>query len=126
MATASGTFDVRIEPAAHDQDGIGRMSITKTWHGDLTGHGVGTMLSAGDPSTGAAGYVALETFEGTVAGQQGSFAFQQLGTMLAGSAELRYLVVPGSGTGGLTGIGGSLDLEIVDGEHRYLLTYALD
>ena len=126
MATASGTFEVRIEPREHDQAGIGRMSLAKTWHGDLAGTGVGTMLSAGDPSTGSAGYVALETVDGTLAGRHGSLAFQQLGTMHAGDQALQYAIVPGSGTGALTGITGTLRLEIVEGEHRYLLTYALD
>jgi hypothetical protein len=126
MATASGTFEVSLEPALHDQAGIGRMTLTKTWRGDLSGHGVGTMLTAGDPAAGRAGYVALETVEGELAGHRGSFAFQQFGTMRAPDQELRYEIVPGSGTGDLAGIGGVLALEIVGGEHRYTLTYTLD
>jgi hypothetical protein len=126
MTTARGTFEVSIEAAEHDQANIGRMIITKTWNGDLAGHGVGTMLSAGDPVTGRAGYVALETVEGELAGHRGSFAFQQFATMRVPNQELRYEVVPGSGTGDLAGIGGVLDLEIVAGEHRYTLTYTLD
>lgn len=117
---------MRIEPVTHDQAGIGRMSIAKTWHGDLDGEGVGTMLSAGDPTSGAAGYVAVETVEGGLGGRHGSFAFQQLGVMYDGTQELRYQVVPGSGAGELTGITGTLELEIVGGEHRYVLTYSLD
>jgi len=126
MATASGTFDVRIEPVEHDQAGIGRMNLSKTWHGDLSGTGAGTMLSAGDPRTGAAGYVAVETVTGTLAGREGGFAFQQFGTMDAGGQELTYAIVPGSGNGDLAGITGTLRLEIVGGEHRYELTYSLD
>lgn len=126
MATAEGTFEVRIEPVEHDQAGIGRMSLAKTWSGDLSGTGVGTLLSAGDPSAGEAGYVALETVDGTLAGRRGSLAFQQLGTMHAGDQALQYAIVPGSGTGALTGITGTLRLEIVEGEHRYALTYELD
>jgi len=97
MATASGTFDVRIEPVEHDQAGIGRMSLSQTWHGGLSGTG---------------------------AGREGGFAFQQFGTMDAGGQQLTYAIVPGSGTGDLAGITGTLDLTIVDGEHRYVLTYA--
>ena len=96
-----------------------------TMHGELAGTGVGTMLSAGDPAAGEAGYVALETFEGTLAGRLGSFALQQLGVMHAGGQDLHYAVVPGSGTDELTGMAGTLHLEIADGEHRYRLTYSL-
>ena len=35
------------------------------------------MLSAGDPSLGRAGYVALELVAGTLHGLEGGFAFQQ-------------------------------------------------
>ena len=126
MATAHGTFEVSIDVAEHDQPGIGLMTLTKTWHGDLSGQGVGTMLSAGDPASGRAGYVALEIVEGELAGRRGGFAFQQFGTMRAPDQELRYEIVPGSGTGDLTEIGGTLSLDVVGGEHRYTLTYTLD
>ena len=40
--------------------------------------------------------------------------------------ELRYDVVPGSGTGDLVGLTGSLELTIEDdGTHRYALGYTL-
>lgn len=126
MPTAHGTFDVTLTPAEHDQDGIGRIDIAKTWRGDLSGSGAGTMLSAGDPRSGEAGYVALETVEGTLDGREGGFAFQQCATMSAGEQHLDYVVVPGSGTGELTGIGGTLELTIVEGEHRYVLSYTLE
>lgn len=126
MSTARGTFDVHLEPVEHDQPGIDRMVLTKTWHGDLAGTGVGTMLSAGDPATGVAGYVALETVEGTLEGRRGGFAFQQYGAMRAPEQELRYEIVPGSGTGEIAGIRGTLELTIEDGEHRYLLDYSLE
>lgn len=126
MTTARGTFEVSIDAAPHDQADIGRMTLTKVWHGDLIAHGVGTMLSAGDPARGRAGYVALETVDGTLAGQRGTFAFQQFAIMRSPDQELRYEIVPGSGTGELAGIGGVLDLEIIDGEHCYTLTYTFD
>lgn len=122
---ARGTFEVEITPVDHDQDGISQMRLAKRWSGDIVGEGVGTMLSAGDPSSGSAGYVAIETVAGTLAGREGSFAFQQFGTMRAPDRDLRYEIVPGSGSGGLGGIEGTLRLEIVEGEHRYVLTYDL-
>lgn len=124
-AHAHGTFEVSITPQ-HSDDGIGRLAITKTWAGDLAGTGHGLMLSAGDPTQGRAGYVALEIVEGMLHGRSGSFAFHQLGVMNDGEQELRYDIVPGSGTGDLAGLTGSLELSIeADGTHRYDLGYTL-
>ena len=124
--SARGTFEVTVTPQPLDTSGIGRFDLAKTWSGDLTGTGHGQMLSAGDPTQGRAGYVALEVVEGTLHGRSGSFAFQQLGVMRDGDQELHYLVVPGSGTGDLTGISGALALTIDDRGHAYELTYMLD
>jgi hypothetical protein len=122
---ARGTFEVTITPDEPD-GGIGRFRIEKTWTGDVDGTGRGLMLSAGDPAHHAAGYVALETVEGTVDGRHGAFAFQQLGIMRPGAQELTYLVVPGSGTRDLAGLEGTLTLDIAgDGTHTYDLTYTL-
>jgi hypothetical protein len=122
---AHGTFEVTITPVESD-DGIGRFRIEKAWSGDLAGTGRGLMLSAGDPTRQAAGYVALETFEGTLGGRAGGVAFQQLGVMRPGLQELTYLVVPGSGTGDLAGLDGTLSLDVAtDGTHSYDLTYSL-
>ena len=82
------------------------------------------MLSGGDPQSGAAGYVAIETVTGSLGDRHGSFALQQFGTMSSGAQTLHYEVVPGSGTGELEGIAGTLYLTIEpDGTHRYELQY---
>jgi hypothetical protein len=122
--TARGTFEVTITPRESD-DPIGQLRIDKIWSGDLAGRGHGLMLSAGDPARGRAGYVALELVEGTLHGRSGSFALQQLGVMRDGGQELRYEVVPGSGTGRLVGIDGALALTVDDHGHSYELTYSL-
>lgn len=122
---ARGTFEVTLTAQASD-DGIGRRVIDKTWSGDLVGSGHGLILSAGDPTRGEAGYVALETVEGRLHGRAGSFAFHQLGVMHDGEQRLDYLVVPGSGTGELGGITGTLELTIDDRGHTYGLSYSLD
>jgi Protein of unknown function (DUF3224) len=125
--TANGTFDVTMQPGDAELNGaIGRFELSKTFHGDLQGTGTGVMLSAGDPQGGAAGYVAMETVHGRLGEQEGSFALQQFGSMHDGSQTLHYEVVPGSGTGRLTGITGTLHLDInEDGTHHYELHYEL-
>ena len=127
MAIATGTFSIDLRPAAPELAGaVGRFDFTKTFWGGLEGSGTGLMLSAGNQQTGSAGYVAIETVQGRLGERAGGFALQQLGMMDGGAQTLHYEVVPGSGTGGLAGITGSVRLTIEDdGTHRYTLEYEL-
>lgn len=113
-----------MTPSADVLDDTGRFDFIKTWTGDLTAEGAGAMFSAGDPAAGAAGYVAIETVRGTLAGRNGSFALLQRGLMLPDGASLEYVVAPGSGTGELVGITGTMDLDPSKG-HAWELTYQL-
>lgn len=124
---ARGTFHVTIQPGDAELDGaVSRFELSKTFHGELDGSGIGLMLSAGDPQAGAAGYVAMETVRGRLGEREGSLVLQQFGTMRDRSQVLHYEVVPGSGSGQLTGITGTLRLTIdEDGTHRYELEYDL-
>ena len=83
------------------------------------------MLSAGDPATGEAGYVAIEMASWQLGDRVDTFFLQQLGTMSGGEQHLTYVVVPGSGTEGFAGITGHLALDIRDGQHHYDLVYEL-
>jgi hypothetical protein len=125
MGIARGTFEIVMTPGAPEINGaIGRLDFTKSFHGGLDATGIGVMLSAGNPQAGEAGYVAIETVQGTLAGQAGDFALHQFGTAHKGSQNLRYEIVPGSGHDELTGITGTLHLTIDDdGTHRYELDY---
>jgi hypothetical protein len=125
--SAKGTFDVELAPGAPELNGaVARFDLTKRFYGDLDGTGTGVMLSGGNPQTGTAGYVAIETVNGRLGEREGSFALQQFGTMRAGSQTLHYEVVPGSGSGELTDISGTFHLTIdEDGTHRYELHYEL-
>ena len=116
-----------MQPGPAELDGASsRFELSKVFHGDLQGTGSGVMLSAGDPQAGAAGYVAIESVQGSLGHRQGSFALQQFGTLRDGSQSLHYEVVPGSGSGGLSGVTGILHLDVdEDGTHRYELKYEL-
>jgi len=75
MSKATGTFEVKAAPTTHAPDPtLGSYSLDKVYHGDMDGTGKGEMLSAGDPASGNAGYVAMERFTGTLAGKAGTFA----------------------------------------------------
>jgi len=119
----SATFRVDLQPSAGELAGTSRHDFTKVWAGGMDGASRGIMLSAGDPGSGTAGYVALETFDGNIGGRRGTIALQQFGTMGNGEAVLRYELVPGSGTGELAGFGGVLELVAGDGTHEVVLRW---
>ncbi|HJE50425.1 MAG TPA: DUF3224 domain-containing protein, partial [Tessaracoccus flavescens] len=113
------TFEIEITPADGVLPATGRFDFAKVWSGDAQGVSKGVMLSGGNPAEGTAGYVALEVFEGLLAGRRGSVAFQQFGTMSGGTQDLRYEIVPGSGTEELADITGVLELNVdAEGVHR--------
>lgn len=127
MAThARGVFEVTLTPqTTAEGDPLGRMALAKRFHGDIDGTSIGQMLAVRTVIENSAGYVALERVTGTLHGRDGTFALQHNGLMARGVQELSIVVVPDSGTGQLTGLTGSLTLEIVDGQHRYDLAYTL-
>ena len=124
---AAGSFEIKLlpQPVADANAGLGRMSIDKVFSGDLQGTSKGEMLSALTAVKGSAGYVAIERVTGTLQGRSGSFMLQHLGTMNRGAPTLTVRVVPDSGTEGLSGIAGSLSINITDGQHFYTLDYTL-
>lgn len=123
---AQGTFTVSIKPLTPPPaEGTSRFSIDKQIHGDLEAITKGEMFSAGNPKEGAAGYVAIEVVNGTLAGKQGSFALQHSATMDHNGNKMSITVVPGSGTAELKGIAGTFTIVIANGQHSYDLEYTL-
>jgi hypothetical protein len=125
MTTANGTFEVKMNPLS-DQvaPSIMTMSIDKQIHGDLEATTKGEMLSAGDPKAGAAGYVAIEQVTGKLGGKTGGFALMHFATMTPGSPnEMKVIVVPGSGSGELSGLYGTFTILIEGGKHSYTFDY---
>lgn len=126
----SGKFDVTMVPFetyATGADGVklGRMSIDKTFFGDLSGVSKGEMLNALTPVDGSAGYVAIEQVVGELEGKKGSFVLQHYGLMGEGGQVLTLEVVPDSGTGELEGLTGKMDIRIENGQHYYDFEYQL-
>ncbi|MEE9433357.1 MAG: DUF3224 domain-containing protein [Sphingorhabdus sp.] len=125
MAQAKGEFTVELKPVSGEGEAPARMSIDKQFTGDLTASSKGEMMMSGVEANGARVYVALETVTGTLAGKDGSFILAHRGTMSPAAQELSVIVVPDSGTNALTGITGTLEIDIVDGQHYYTLNYTL-
>ncbi len=102
---------------------LARMTIDKTFQGDLQARSLGQMLAARTATEGSAGYVALEQVSGTLGGRRGSFVLQHSGTMNRGVASLQLYVVPDSGTGELAGLSGSMHIINEGDAHRYEFDY---
>ncbi|WP_412060922.1 DUF3224 domain-containing protein [Rubrivirga sp. IMCC45206] len=129
--TATATFDVTAwEPAGADTPEAGpalsRVRIEKAFRsGDVTGTstGEGLFCGMGDPAAGA-GYVVSERITGAIGNRKGSFVIQHGGLMGPGLAPRTFgHVVPGSGTGDLVGLAGTVEIgQTVDGTHTLTLT----
>ena len=127
MPTARGAFEVNMEPEPPflEQDGLrlNRNVVRKEFSGDMAGASEAQMLAAFTGTPGSAGYVAIEHFTGSVDGKSGSFVLQHNGVMNKGDAQLTVTIVPDSGTGELTGISGTLEIDNDEGQHSYVLCY---
>lgn len=125
---ATGTFNVSIAPVTPaggtPPDATGRMTLSKTFHGGIEATAEGEMLATMGPEQSGA-YVAMERVRGAVDGRNGTFVLVHRGIMDRGAQDLLITVVPGSGTGELTGLTGVFHLTIEGGEHRYDLEYSL-
>ena len=126
MRHAKGSFDVTITPQQSATDAaVAHMLLYKEFHGDLEAIAHGEMMAASEPLTGAGVYVALDRVTGTLHGRSGSFLMAHRGIRNADGQELSIVIVAGSGTGQLTGLTGTLDIEIVGKEHFYRVEYEL-
>ena len=129
MATARGALQVttEAEPPFLEWDGnkLSRSIVRKEFSGDMVGTSEAQMVAAYTGTPGSAGYVAIEHFIGSVEGRSGSLVLQHNGIMAKGDAELIVRIVPDSGTGELTGISGTLQIDNSRGKHSYVLDYEL-
>ena len=127
---ATGEFEVNLQPLdpfAKGSEGIslGRMSIDKTFRGDLVAESRGEMLSVTTKIKGSAGYVAIEQVNGTLQGKRGTFVLQHFGIASHGANRLVLEVVPDSGTGQLANLSGKMTINIEEDKHTYEFDYTL-
>jgi len=122
--TATGTFEVNLDPQADADFPAGRMVIDKIYSGDVSGTGKGQMISKRTDG-GAAVYYAVEEVSGSVDGKNGAFTLIHKGHMTRESQTLQVEILEGSGTGELEGISGSMAITQDSNSHSYELTYEL-
>ena len=130
---AIATFDLsdqRLLETADDVPSIldvdlSHTAFEKSFRGDLEASSVTQMLAT-RTGKGGAGYVAMERIVGRLHDRVGTFVLLHLGTIDgAGEPVGHWLIVPGSGTGELTGISGHAHVGADDDTHRIQLHYEL-
>jgi hypothetical protein len=129
MTRIEGTFTITAQPEppfeTSDDVLLGRTTFEKVFSGPLDATSTVWMTYARTPTKGSAGYVAIERVVGSLDGRAGSFVFQHSGVMDGGVTSLSLTVVPGSGTGQLAGLRGRMEIQVIDGEHRYVFEHEL-
>ncbi|MEV2267062.1 DUF3224 domain-containing protein [Nonomuraea africana] len=102
------------------------VTLSKTFEGDLAGSGAVTMIVSSSEREDSRSYVAMERVSCTLGGRTGTFVLQHNAVSDEGDDSLTCTVVPGSGTGELTGLRGALQIHIApDGSHSYTFDYEL-
>ena len=128
--TAKARFAIQSwdeQPWSEGQDPpkLTRATVTRTYTGDVTGEGRVEYLMI-YREDGSAAFVGLERVDGRVAGRSGSFVLQRTGVFEGGQAKEAYSVVPGSGTGELSGLVGEGSSAVGHGmEHPFALDFEL-
>lgn len=121
---AKGEFEVTIEPQVDGNFQTGRMTIDKTFSGDLQASSQGQMLSHRTEVEGSAGYVAIEHVDGELDGKKGKFTLQHSSIMEQGKQTQNIFVIPDSATGELKGLQGNMLIIIENGKHFYEFNYS--
>jgi hypothetical protein len=83
-----------------------RIRVRESFSGDVEGNGAAEFLQVAQED-GAASFVGVERVTGTIAGRKGTFVLQDAGTVEGSIVHGEWFVVPGSGTGELTGLRGT-------------------
>lgn len=113
--------------AYYPRRGLSAAQVSYAYRGEMEGTSTLTYLIAYKED--AAPVLALERFEGSIGGHDGSCVLRHIGNQDAGSVTAHIEIVPGMGTGGLTALRGEGDLRIAghseDG-YELELSYDLD
>ncbi|MDT7804289.1 MAG: hypothetical protein QOI78_7722 [Actinomycetota bacterium] len=121
-ATASFVLD-KWEPQATDEAAgteFARVAIAKTFTGAVEGTSTVEMLTASNAASRA--YVAFERLTVSVDGRKGAFVLHHT----ADDSGLTLKILTGSGSGELTGISGTANIEMdAEQNHTLTLTYEL-
>jgi len=114
------------DPVVADAAGsVSRTRVVKQFSGDITGTSEAWLvMSVVDDSHMA--YCGAERFDVTLDGRAGGFVLLHDAVNDGASGHARWVVQGGSGTGDLTGLAGTAEIDRrEDGSHGFTLHYAL-
>jgi Protein of unknown function (DUF3224) len=120
-AHATGRIEVKTyDPRPYDESPDGpqlvEVHVIEIFAGDIEGEGTARFLQA-VRKEGSASFVGLERVTGRIANRQGTFLLQDVGTLEGGTVTGEWFVVPGSGTGELSGLRGDGGFTADLGQH---------
>lgn len=101
-----------------------RTKASQAYQGSISGDGVVEYLMY-PGAKGIVHFVGFECITGTLDGKTGCFTIQHVGTF-SGEPHSNWSVIPGSGTGELTGLVGKGSYAVRDGVMEMLFTYEID
>jgi hypothetical protein len=127
---AKATFEVTSwdeTPYAEPADGLtlSRITVAKNFSGEIEGESIAELLTC-QAAEAAAGYVAYEVVVARVGGRAGSFVIQHAARRDGSDDRLFGVVVPGSGTGELTGLRGEGEFRREESGATFTLDYTLE
>ncbi|MCU1641868.1 MAG: hypothetical protein JWN03_2143 [Nocardia sp.] len=100
----------KYEPSVYEEPAAGpvlsKIHVEESFSGGIEGDGVVEFLQSGN-ADGTASFVGIERITGSVDGKSGTFLLQDNGTVADNIVSGDWFVVPGSGTGDLTGLRGT-------------------
>jgi hypothetical protein len=117
-------FEVTAWDNIPDDPPVGKALVKKSYQGPVTGTSVADLITCGANETQRA-YVASDRFTGEVEGRAGGFVMHHGATQDGDDFNLFGHIVPGSGTGDLTGIRGSVRFEHDENGAKFTLDYDL-
>lgn len=108
---ANATTNVfSYQPVAYDEPAegpaLGKIHLEESFSGDIEASGVVEFLQSTN-ADGSANFVGIERVDGTLAGRRGTFLLQNAGTVSGNVVSADWFVIPGSGTGELSGLRGT-------------------
>jgi hypothetical protein len=126
---ATATFSLkRWDEKPYDEiDGgpkLTRASVLYAFEGEVAGEGRLEYLMTYLPDASAV-FTGYQRFVGTVGGREGSFVFQHGGRFAGRFVTDTWRVVPGSGTGDLSGIQGQIEFS-ASHQDRYEVIFEYD
>ncbi|MFD7260379.1 DUF3224 domain-containing protein [Streptomyces sp. NPDC059874] len=107
---------------------LARAAVTNSFSGAIEAPGTSCSYTITYTGETAGAYAGMELLSGSVEGRKGTFVLEERGEFDASGTRCRFEVVPGSGTGELTGLSGSGGFTHRHGEEsvEYTFTYVLD